>query len=156
MTFTLSLFSDLLESDNWEMVWTPWGVVGSTLFYTLELVSFILLEGGAFHNKKCNAWEQILSGEVFQVQIFCNYNNNLFWSLYLVHRSEYIKVFCASNIALWNTEQILPHSAPYWILSLAENLASSSFQDGATEWHYSLTGTTHPPTHPPPTAKLFL
>ena len=31
--------------------------------------------------------------------------------------------------------------------SHSENLASSSLQDGATEWHYSLTGTTHPPTH---------
>ena len=53
---------------------------------------------------------------------------------------------------------LLPHSAPSWILSLAENLASSSLQDGATEWHYSLTGTTYPlptPTHPT-TAKLFL
>ena len=46
---------------------------------------------------------------------------------------------------------ILPHSAPSWILSLVENLARFNLQDGATEWHYSLTGTTHPPT-----AKLFL
>ena len=30
----------------------------------------------------------------------------------------------------------LPHSAPSWILSLAENLASSNLQDGATKWHY--------------------
>ena len=41
------------------MVWTPWGVVGSTLFYTLELVSFILLEGGAFHNKKYRKAEYV-------------------------------------------------------------------------------------------------
>ena len=34
----------------------------------------------------------------------------------------------------------LPHSAPSWILSLAENLASSILQDGATEWYYSLDG----------------
>ena len=32
----------------------------------------------------------------------------------------------------------LPHSAPSWILSLAENLASSNLQDGATKWHYYL------------------
>ena len=32
----------------------------------------------------------------------------------------------------------LPHSAPSWILSQAENLASSSLQDGATKWHYFL------------------
>ena len=58
----------------------------------------------------------------------------------------------------------MPHSAPSWILSLAENLASSSLQDGATEWHYSLAWTPpHPihrlrnrPTPHPPTAKLFL
>ena len=41
---------------------------------------------------------------------------------------------------------ILPHSAPSWILSLAENLASSSLQDGATKWLYYLTGPPHP--HP--------
>ena len=35
---------------------------------------------------------------------------------------------------------LLPHSAPSWILSLAENLASSILQDGATEWYYSLDG----------------
>ena len=48
---------------------------------------------------------------------------------------------------------LLWHSAPSWILSKAENLASSSLQDGATEWHYYLAWTTHPP---PATAKLFL
>ena len=47
----------------------------------------------------------------------------------------------------------LPHWAPSWILSLAENLASSSLQDGATEWHYSGTGTTYPPSTHPPTVK---
>ena len=31
----------------------------------------------------------------------------------------------------------LPHSAPSWILSRAENLTSSILQDGAMEWHYS-------------------
>ena len=46
---------------------------------------------------------------------------------------------------------LLPHSAPSWILTLAENLASFSLQDRATEWHYDLTWTPHPPT-----AKLFL
>ena len=30
---------------------------------------------------------------------------------------------------------ILPHSAPSWILSYAENQASSILQDGATKWH---------------------
>ena len=34
------------------------------------------------------------------------------------------------------TSNILPNSAPSWILSYAENLASSSLQDEATEWHY--------------------
>ena len=34
-----------------------------------------------------------------------------------------------------NNENILPHSAPSWILSLAENLASSIMQDGARKWH---------------------
>ena len=33
---------------------------------------------------------------------------------------------------------VLPHSAPSWILSQAENLASSNLQDGATKWHYYL------------------
>ena len=31
---------------------------------------------------------------------------------------------------------LLPQSAPSWILSRAENLASSSLQDGATKWYY--------------------
>ena len=44
---------------------------------------------------------------------------------------------------------ILPHSAQSWILSKAENLASSSLQDGATTWHYSQPRTTHPPTRHP-------
>ena len=45
--------------------------------------------------------------------------------------------------------ELLPHSAPSWILSLAENLASSSLQDGATEWHYyDHIPPTQPPTHP--------
>ena len=40
----------------------------------------------------------------------------------------------------WAGYVLLPHSAPSWILSLAENLASSILQDGATEWYYSLDG----------------
>ena len=44
---------------------------------------------------------------------------------------------------------LLPHSAPSWILSYAENLVSLSLQDGATTWHCSWPKTTHPPaTHP--------
>ena len=43
---------------------------------------------------------------------------------------------------------VLPHSAPSWILSYAENLASFSLQDGATKWHDYVPATTHPPTHP--------
>ena len=41
---------------------------------------------------------------------------------------------------------VLPHSAPSWILSLAENLASSILQDEAAEWHDYIPATTHPPT----------
>ena len=41
---------------------------------------------------------------------------------------------------------ILPDSAPSWILSQAENLASLSLQDGFTEGRYSLAWTTHPLT----------
>ena len=46
---------------------------------------------------------------------------------------------------------ILPHSAPSWILSQAENLASTSLQDGATKWYYFLqepdpTDPTRPPS----------
>ena len=44
---------------------------------------------------------------------------------------------------------VLPHSAPSWILSLAENLASSILQDGAMEWHNYVPATTNPPTQPP-------
>ena len=44
----------------------------------------------------------------------------------------------------------LVHSAPSWILSKAENLASSNLQGGATTWHYC-----HETTHPP-AAHLFL
>ena len=35
--------------------------------------------------------------------------------------------------------------APSWILSSAENLASSNLQDGATKWYYFLKES---PTHP--------
>jgi hypothetical protein len=31
----------------------------------------------------------------------------------------------------------LPHSAPSWNFSLAENLANLSLKDGATKWHYN-------------------
>merc|ERR1711888_383936 len=43
--------------------------------------------------------------------------------------------------------------APSWIFSLAENLASSSLQDGATKWLYYAAGTTHPP---PVTCLLYM
>ena len=46
-------------------------------------------------------------------------------------------------------DYLLPHSAPSWILSLAENLASSSLQDGATKCLYYVPEATHPPSHPP-------
>ena len=46
----------------------------------------------------------------------------------------------------------LPHSALSSDFSLAENLASLSLQDGATEWLYY--PNSYPPTHPP-AAKLF-
>ena len=43
----------------------------------------------------------------------------------------------------------LPHSAPSWVLSLAENLASSNLQGGATKWHYNCKEpSSHPPIHP--------
>ena len=45
--------------------------------------------------------------------------------------------------------KFLPHSAPSWIFSLAENLASSILQDEATEWHDYVPAITYPPTHPP-------
>ena len=38
--------------------------------------------------------------------------------------------------------------APSWILSSADNLASSNLQDGATKWLYYAVGTTHPPNPP--------
>ena len=38
--------------------------------------------------------------------------------------------------------KLLPHSAPSWILSQAENLASTCLQDGATKWH-DYAATTH-------------
>ena len=44
--------------------------------------------------------------------------------------------------------QFLPHSAPFWILNKAENLASSSLQDWAMKWLYFLKkSSTHPPDH---------
>ena len=55
---------------------------------------------------------------------------------------------------------ILPHLAPSWILSRAENLASTSLQEGATKWHNS-EDTTQPPavhlflTDPITTGSLF-
>ena len=48
------------------------------------------------------------------------------------------KFINSENDALTNPALLLPHLAP------AENLASSSLQDGVTEWHYSLAWTTHP------------
>ena len=38
----------------------------------------------------------------------------------------------------------LPHSAPSWILSQAEILASSNLQDGATKWYYYQPGNDKP------------
>ena len=39
---------------------------------------------------------------------------------------------------LESNRRVFPHSAPSWILSKAEILASSSLQDGATKWYYFL------------------
>ena len=44
---------------------------------------------------------------------------------------------------------LLPHSAPSWIFSLSENLASSNLQDGASERLYYAENPIHPPTQPP-------
>ena len=44
---------------------------------------------------------------------------------------------------------LLPHSAPSWILSKSENLASSSLQDGATKClYYQTEPAGRPPGHP--------
>ena len=45
---------------------------------------------------------------------------------------------------------ILPNSAPSWILSQAENPASSSLQDGATKWYYFLSKPAGRPAGWPP------
>ena len=58
------------------------------------------------------------------------------------------------NNCCGNPTKLLPHLAPSWILSYAENLASLSLQDGATEWHDYVLGT-HPPTHPVPNLSLI-
>ena len=44
--------------------------------------------------------------------------------------------FISSNFLL-DLSFIFPHSVPSWILSQAENLASSILQDGTTECNYS-------------------
>ena len=49
---------------------------------------------------------------------------------------------------------LLPHSGSILILSWAENLASSSLQDGATKWYYFLQEPTRPdPTRPDQTTQ---
>ena len=55
----------------------------------------------------------------------------------------------ASPLSIFITKESLPyplsflsHSGLSWILSKAEDLATSSLQDGATKWYYS--DTTHP------------
>ena len=52
---------------------------------------------------------------------------------------------CEEDNIIFVRTEILPHSAPSWILRYAENLASFSLQDGATEWYYFLAWTNHPP-----------
>ena len=59
---------------------------------------------------------------------------------------------CPSRNFAWHTSfggdpprGYMPHLAPSWIHSKAENLASSSLQDGATKGYYFLK---LPPTHP--------
>ena len=54
----------------------------------------------------------------------------------------YLAILTVGNIQIFI--RVLPHSAPSWILSYAENLARFSLQDGATEWHDYVRGT-HPP-----------
>ena len=52
---------------------------------------------------------------------------------------------------------LLPHSAPSWILSLPENLESSSLQDGVTKWYYFLKEQTLPdPNRPPSLVSLSM
>ena len=48
--------------------------------------------------------------------------------------SQIVVMLTSANIQIL---VILPHSALSWILSLAENLASSNLQYGATKWHYN-------------------
>ena len=43
----------------------------------------------------------------------------------------------------------LPHSAPSWNFSLAENHANLSLQDGATKWHYNHQDPANQPTSQP-------
>ena len=53
------------------------------------------------------------------------------------------------------SQQSLKNIFEHFLLSYAENLASSSLQDGATRCHYSKETTRHPTTHPH-TGHLFL
>ena len=53
----------------------------------------------------------------------------------------------AGSIMNWALKGIF--GIPSWILSISENLARSSLQDGATKWLYYVRGTSHPATHPP-------
>ena len=48
----------------------------------------------------------------------------------------------------WHDFWYCHNRAPSWIFSSAENLASSSLQDGATRWLYYVAGTTYQTTQP--------
>ena len=50
------------------------------------------------------------------------------------------------NIYLLGLSKLIVATLGFILDSHFENLASFSLQDGAPEWHYSLTWTTNPPT----------
>ena len=59
-------------------------------------------------------------------------------------RWKYLEQWC---YWIWY-KMLLPHLAPSWILSYAENLASFNLQDGATEWYYNHSWASQPPSQP--------
>ena len=87
--------------------------------------------------KPCNYCQNPIVDFFFSVDtdpLFWIFLTFLFWWLPLLN---------------WHDFWYCHNRAPSWIFSLAENLASSSLQDGATKWIYYVAGTTHPPTNPP-------
>ena len=94
---------------------------------------FVDLQVFCSHSRKSRLLVAFLVILVF----FFSSGRRLLVAFFIKNRSSFRRLFIKVRSSFYlTTLYMLPHSAPSWILSLAENLARSILQDGATKWYY--------------------